>query len=433
MYGFFFPPSSLPFRLLIAILVVAALARITPAATSLAQSTGCSGSATASAAPCSRSACGNSQTATVAVCIGYQIQVCPNGGQIQVVPSGQPCPGAAQTPGCSAGATCAQPVQPSNCSSPGIANPPSSQFGPPNGGFASGPGGQPPQLMSGQLSGFPAGQPPALGSGQGPGGPGARLPGFAAGQTPALGSAQGAVAPAAGQLCSPPLNLATTSTPAPSPAPATPPSPTTSTASSPASPSLSGLTHSGAAFTSMPGVTQPPASPLPGSPIFSASTTDTFDASQRAIVTADLQLTDASGNTSTVQVASLDIPSAVACGGSGPGSVTLQVGDQGQPFGAQVNGACGSGPSSGPLAFQQPAILCVTLPQYLVDQAHAAGSAGLALATQDGAQIPAAPPPTNAEVCGSVSAAGGFNVTVSTPSPASAPLVPPSTPGAASG
>lgn len=142
-------------------------------------------------------------------------------------------------------------------------------------------------------------------------------------------------------------------------------------------------------------------------------TTDTFDATQEAIVAADVQVTDASGNNSVVQAGMVDIPAGGACGGSGAGSITFSVGTQGQPLAGTLSGTCSDG---SPLSLQQAAALCVTSAQYISTDEQLDNGSNLVLSDASGNALPAASGGSR-QACGLVTSPGTYTVAVVVTSP----------------
>jgi hypothetical protein len=177
-------------------------------------------------------------------------------------------------------------------------------------------------------------------------------------------------------------------------------------------PIFKGLTRSDAALTDPAGETQLPQAAFASAMNFQASTTVSFNAAQRAIVTADVQMSDSSSATSTVQAAVLDLPAGAACGGSGTGIITLSVSDQGQPLGVELSGSCGSGSDAIPLTFGLAGRVCVTLARYVLTYAQSKGASGYALLGSDGSPLPDAAPPDSpssaTQVCGLVLGPGSY-------------------------
>ena len=149
--------------------------------------------------------------------------------------------------------------------------------------------------------------------------------------------------------------------------------------------------------------------------MFSASTTDTFDATQEAVVVGEVQVTDANGIATIAPAGSVDIPAGGACDGSDSGSIAVTITNQGQPLGIAVSGSCGS--SNAPLTLQQPATVCVTAAQYIVSAEQLDAGSTLVLVDSNGNQVPtAATGGTNAQACGLVSTPGTYSIGVLVPS-----------------
>lgn len=173
---------------------------------------------------------------------------------------------------------------------------------------------------------------------------------------------------------------------------------------------VTGLTLTGTAATTPSAATQPPANVLPDSPVFAATTTDTADAGQRAIATADVTV---AGSSTPVQAASVDVPAGAACGGSGAYTLTISSSDQSQPLSATVGGSCAGG---APLTFSAPVRVCVTIGQFILDAERADNGTGLTLLGNNG-QLLSNVSMTGSQVCGDTSSPGTFTVAVVVPAP----------------